>query len=155
MINKIFDKKTYKESEIDKFLAKYEDKNISISCGDGDDKNKFNTEKITKSIKKLRNKLINLGEFKEEYNKFTDNVKNFEDYKSEKKLGSVSPNQKKMIRYAKHLEDIADLYNIKSGSDTSKKGEGLKLLTNKCLIVCLYYSLKYKQEIILNHLKMK
>ena len=63
-----------------------------------------------------------------------DNVKKFEDYKSEKKLGSVSTIQKKMIRYAKGLEDIADLYNIKSGSDTSKKGEGLKILTNKQML---------------------
>ena len=31
-----------------------------------------------------------------------------------------------MRRYARDLKDIADLYNIKSGSDTSKKGEGLK-----------------------------
>ena len=36
-----------------------------------------------------------------------------------------------MRRYVKGLKDIADLYNIKSGSDTSKKGEGLKILTNK------------------------
>ena len=36
-----------------------------------------------------------------------------------------------MRRYAKDLEDIVGLYNIKSGSDTSKKGEGLKILTNK------------------------
>ena len=36
-----------------------------------------------------------------------------------------------MRRYAKGLKDIADLYNIKLGSDTSKKGEGLKILTNK------------------------
>ena len=65
-----------------------------------------------------------------------DNVKNFEDYKSEKKLGSVSTNQKKkkMIRHVKGLEDIADLYNIKSGSDTSEKGEGLKILTNKQML---------------------
>ena len=56
LINKIFDKnmknmkkKTYIESEIDKFLEKYEDKNISISYGK--DKNKFDTEKITKSLK--------------------------------------------------------------------------------------------------------
>ena len=144
LINKIFDKKyekyekkAYIESEIDKFLEKYEDKNISTSYGDGDDKNKFNTEKITKSLKKLRNKLINYSEFKEEYNKFMDNVKNFENYKSEKKLVSVSTNQKKMIRYAKGLEGIADLYNIKSGSDTSKKGEGLKILTNKQILNCL------------------
>ena len=44
-------KKTYIESEIDKFLEKYEDTNISISYGK--DKNKFNTEEITKSHKKL------------------------------------------------------------------------------------------------------
>ena len=43
-------KKTYIESEVDKFLEKYEDKNISISY-DGN-KNKFNAEEITKSIKK-------------------------------------------------------------------------------------------------------
>ena len=39
-----------------------------------------------------------------------------------------------MIRYAKGLEDIADLYNIKSDSDASKKGEGLKILTNKQML---------------------
>ena len=39
-----------------------------------------------------------------------------------------------MIRYAKGLKDIADLYNIKLGSDTSKKGEGLKILTNKQML---------------------
>ena len=36
-----------------------------------------------------------------------------------------------MIRYARDLKYIVDLYNIKSGSDTSKKDEGLKILTNK------------------------
>ena len=60
-----------------------------------------------------------------------DNVVKFEYYKSEKEPGSVSPNQKNMIKYAKSLKDIVDLYNLKSGSDTSKKGEGLKILTNK------------------------
>ena len=48
------------------------------------------------------------------------NVAKFEDDKSEKELGSVSPNQKKLRRYVKGLEGIADLYNIKSGSDKSK-----------------------------------
>ena len=56
--------------------------------------------------------------------------------------------KKKMRRYVKGLKDIVDLYSLKSGSDTSKKGEGLKILTNKCLTVCLYYLLKNKQEII-------
>ena len=62
LINKIFDKKyekyekkTYTESEIDKFLETYEDKNISISYDDY--KNKFDTETITKSLK---NYVINL-----------------------------------------------------------------------------------------------
>ena len=55
-------KKAYIESEIDKFLEKYEDKNISISYDEN--KDKFDIEEITKSLKKLRNKLINLGEFK-------------------------------------------------------------------------------------------
>ena len=39
-----------------------------------------------------------------------------------------------MRRYAKNLKDIVDLYNLKSGSDTSKKGEGLKILTNKQML---------------------
>ena len=39
-----------------------------------------------------------------------------------------------MRRYAGDLKDIADLYNIKSGIDTTKKGEGLKILTNKQML---------------------
>ena len=46
-----------------------------------------------------------------------------------------------MKRYKKGLEYIPDLYNIKSGGDTSKKGsdtskigEGLKILTNKQIL---------------------
>ena len=66
-----------------------------------------------------------------------DNVKNFEDFKSNKDQGSVSKNQKKKIKKNGKIEDIGDLYNIKSGSDisdTSKKGEGLKILTNKQML---------------------
>ena len=63
-----------------------------------------------------------------------DNVVKFEYYKSEKEPGSVSPNQKKMRRYARDLKDIAYLYNIKLGSNTSKKGERLKILTNKQML---------------------
>ena len=133
LINKISDKKDeknkYINSEIDKILDKYEYKNIYIRYNKN--KNKFDAEEITKSLKKLRNKLINFSEFNEEYNKFMDDVIKFEYYKSEKEPGSVSPNQKKMRRYVKSLKDIAGLYNLKSGSDTSKKGEGLKILTNK------------------------
>ena len=136
LINKIFNEKyekyegkTYIDSEIDKFLEKYRDKNISISYDKN--KNKFNTEEITKSLKKLRNKLIIFSEFKEEYNKFLDNIVKFEYYKFEKEPGSVSPNQKKMRRYVRDLKDIIDLHNLKSDSDTSKKGEGLKILNNK------------------------
>ena len=41
-----------------------------------------------------------------------------------------------MKRYKKGLEYIADIYNIKSGSDsdTSKKGGGLKILTSKQIL---------------------
>ena len=139
MINKTFnekyekyERKTYIESEIDKFLEKYGDKNISISYDKN--KNKFNTEEITKSLKKLRSKLINPSEFKEEHNEFLDIIVKFEYYKSEKEPGSVSPNQKKSIRYARDLKDIVDLYNLKSDNDTSKKGEGLKILSNKQML---------------------
>ena len=51
-----------------------------------------------KSLKirnKLRNKLIDINEFNEEYNKFMNDFTKFEYYKSEKEPGSVSPNQKK------------------------------------------------------------
>ena len=151
MINKIFDKKDeknkYIDSEIDKFLKDYGDKNININYNKN--KNKFNTEEITKLLKKLHNKLINFSEFNEEYNRFMDNVIKFEYYKSEKGQGSVSPNQKKMRRYAKSLKDIVDLCNLKSGSDTSKKGKGLKILTNKQMLNRLSILLaQYKQVII-------
>ena len=97
LINKIYDKKDEKNkwigSEIDKFLKDYGDKNIYINYDKN--KNKFNTEEITTSLKKLHNKLINFSEFNEEYNKLMDNVIKFEYYKAEKEPGSVSPNQKK------------------------------------------------------------
>ena len=106
LINKIFDKKykkkTHIESEIDKFLEKYEDKNIYISYDEN--KNKFDREEITKSLKKLRNKLINFREFDEKYNKFMDNIVKFEYYKSEKKPGSVSINQKKNEKICKRFK---------------------------------------------------
>ena len=69
-----------------------------------------------------------------------NNIVKFEYYKSEKDQGSVFPNQRKMRRYARDLKDIVDLYNLKSDSDskkysdTSKKGEGLKILTNKQML---------------------
>ena len=63
-----------------------------------------------------------------------DNVIKFDYYKSEKEPGSVFPNQKKMRRYVKGLKNIVDLYNLKSGSDTSNIGKGLKILTNKQII---------------------
>ena len=63
-----------------------------------------------------------------------DNVAKLENFKSKKEKGSVSPNQKKFKRYARDLKDIVDLYDIKSDSDTSKKGEGLKILTNKQML---------------------
>ena len=86
-------KTTFIDLEIDKFLKDYGDKNINISYNKN--KNNFDTEEITKSLKKLRNKLINFSKFDEEYNKLMDNVVKFEYYKSEKEPGSVSPNQKK------------------------------------------------------------
>ena len=105
LINKISDKKDeknkYTDFVIDKILDKYEYKNVYIRYNKNvyirynKNKNKFDTEEITKSLKKLHNKLINFSEFNEEYNKFMDNVIKFEYYKAEKEPGSVSPNQKK------------------------------------------------------------
>ena len=95
-------RKTYIESEVDKFLEKYEDKNISISYDEN--KNKFNTEEITKSLKKLHDKVINFSEFDEKYNKFLDNIVKFEYYKSEKEPGSVYKNQKKSEKICKRFK---------------------------------------------------
>ena len=92
-----YERKTYIESEIDNFLEKYEYKNIAISyeykniaisyeykniaisyeykniaISYDNNKNKFNTEEITKSLKKLCNKLIGVKEFKEVCDKFID-----------------------------------------------------------------------------------
>ena len=39
-----------------------------------------------------------------------------------------------MRRYARDLKDIVYLYNLESASDTSKKGEGLKILNNKPML---------------------
>ena len=97
LINKISNKKDeknkYIDFEIDKILDKHEYKNIYIRYNKN--KNKFDTEEITKSLKKLRNKLINFSEFNEEHNKFMDNIVKFEYYKAEKEPDSVSPNHKK------------------------------------------------------------
>ena len=46
-------------------------------------------------------------------------------------LKTKTKKKQKRKRYAKGLEYIADIYDLKSDSDTSKKGEGLKILTNK------------------------
>ena len=39
-----------------------------------------------------------------------------------------------MKRYARDLINIADLYNVKLDSNTSKSGKGLKILTNKQML---------------------
>ena len=39
-----------------------------------------------------------------------------------------------MIRYARDLKDIIDLYNLKSDNDINKKGEGLKILNDKQML---------------------
>ena len=39
-----------------------------------------------------------------------------------------------MRRSVTSLKAVVDLYNLKSGSDTSKKGEGLKILTNQQML---------------------
>ena len=89
MINKKTDiknkdkKNKHIDSGIDKFLDKYENKNIYISYNKNKNKIKINTEEITKSFKKLHSKLINFSKFDEEYNKFMNDVKGFEDYKAE------------------------------------------------------------------------
>ena len=39
-----------------------------------------------------------------------------------------------MRRYARDLKDIAEFYNIKLDSNTSKSGKGLKISTNKQML---------------------
>ena len=95
-------KNTYMNSEIDKFLKDYRDKNINISYDKN--KNKFSAEEITKSLDRLHNKLINFSKFNKEYNKFMDNVVKFVYYKSKRESGSVSPNQKKNEKICKKFK---------------------------------------------------
>ena len=81
LINKISDiknkdkKNTHIDSGIDKFLDKYQNKNIYISYKKNKNKIKINAEEVTKSLKKLHNKLINFSKLDEEYNKFMNDVK--------------------------------------------------------------------------------
>ena len=108
LINEISDiknkdkKNTYIDSETENFLKDHGDKNIYINYNKN--KNKFNTEEITKSLDRLHNKLINFSEFNEEFNKFMDNVIKFEYYIAEKEPGSVSPNQKKNEKICKRFK---------------------------------------------------
>ena len=51
-----------------------------------------------------------------------------------KKVVFLQSKKKKIRRYARDLQDIDDLYNIKLDSDTSKSGKGLKILTNKQML---------------------
>ena len=51
-----------------------------------------------------------------------------------KKSQIVFLETKKKRKYARDLKDIVDIYNLNSGSDTSKKGEGLKILTKKQML---------------------
>ena len=39
-----------------------------------------------------------------------------------------------MRRYVKSLKNIVDFYNLKSDSDTGKKGKELKILTNQQML---------------------
>ena len=66
-----------------------------------------------------------------------NNVIKFEYYISEKEAGSISPNQNKIDKICESLKDIAVSYNPQSGNVTSKKSEGLKILTNKQMLNCL------------------
>ena len=61
-------------------------------------------KKLLNHLKKLRNKLIGIKEFKEEYDRFIDNIVKFEYFKSTKKEGSVSPNQKKNEKICKRFK---------------------------------------------------
>ena len=51
-----------------------------------------------------------------------------------KKSQVVILQTKKNEKICKNLKDIVDLYNLKSGSDMSKKGERLKILTNQQML---------------------
>ena len=115
---------------MDKFLGEYENKNISISYG----KDKLSTEKINESLEKFHNKVINLKELINDYNKFMNNFKSFEDYKAKQEPGAVSKNQKIMKEYVKKIKYIVNIFNPQSGSYTSKKGKRLKILTNQQML---------------------
>ena len=61
------------------------------------------------------------------------------------------------LKYMEEQEKCQKRFSDDYDSNGWSSGSSLKILTNKqmLLTVCLYYLLKYKQEIIRNHLKMK
>ena len=125
------------------------------------DKNKISTEKINSILKKYRDGRYEFRKFIDEYNDYMESVKDFESFikrRKKEKPGAITPNQKDMTNYLKEIKELVQDFNPKGsglnkkekGSIASRaKGEGLKILTIKQMLNrYLYYSLKYKQEII-------
>ena len=139
LINKIsvkkYERNKYIDFEIDRFLDKYEYTNICVRYNKN--KNKFNAEEITKLLKKLRNELINLANLMKSIINLWMMWQNLNIVNPEKNQVVFLQTKNKMIRYAKSLKDIVDFYNPKPGNVTSKKGEGLKMLTNKQVFIRL------------------
>ena len=83
--------------EITKRIKELIDDEVKVYVRYNKNENKFNTEEITRSLKKLHNKLIDISEFNKEYNKS-------EDYKYKKEPGSFSPNQIKKDKICKKFK---------------------------------------------------
>ena len=60
--------------------------------------------KFDELLNHLKNYIITFDEFNEKYNEFMDNIVKFEYFKSEKKKGSASSNQKKNDKICKRLK---------------------------------------------------
>ena len=89
----------------------------------------------------------NLNDLITEYSLFSKDIKIFVNDMISKKIAKPSDKQKKFYDYWKKIEE-----NIES---LNPKGKGLKILTTQQMLSLLAILLaKYKQEIILNHLKM-
>ena len=138
VLKEIISYKIYKKSSTKK--------NIIDITWVGDPKlfNQINND-VTSRYRKDKNstEFLSIQNFLDDIN--NEDIKNKKDaYKKFKDLkNNVKSDELKDI--VKELERAIFGYEYEN---EELSGSGLKILTNKCLIVCLYYQLKYKREII-------
>ena len=155
----------YVENKNDNELKFIKDFRTKINNGTINNKNKARNE-----FRKLKQKVTN-DILRQDLFKYLERYLFGEDIEPEEKYGesiaeSVKTRRDTQRNFVPQDSNInLDDFTYGENSDEldeeellrnmNKEGKGLKILTNKCLTVCLYYFLKYKQEIICINYKMK